>query len=108
MEDAVITGRAGLFFEELYGQWFEKWPAENRAGEEQRKIVCFFPCICICFANASEFQELFTLCIMALKCKWVENGTLPQGWTQQMAFTKLDQLEEMITRQYETIAHVFD
>ncbi|KAK0493264.1 hypothetical protein EDD18DRAFT_1108056 [Armillaria luteobubalina] len=90
LEYAVIADHAGLFFKELYSRWFKKWPAENRASEEQRKI------------------ELYTLCIMVLRYKWVDNGTLLQGWMQQMVFTRLYQLEEMITQQYEMIAHVFD
>ncbi|KAK0238997.1 hypothetical protein EDD85DRAFT_951209 [Armillaria nabsnona] len=90
MELAVIVDRANLFFAGLYTQWFGKWPSKNRADEEQRRI------------------EIFTLCIMALKDRWIENGDLPDGWTQQIAFEKLDYLEGMVTQQYEAIAYVFD
>ncbi|KAK0478566.1 hypothetical protein EDD18DRAFT_1114161 [Armillaria luteobubalina] len=62
LEHAVIDDHAGLFFEELYSHWFKKWPAENRASEEQRKI------------------ELYTLCIMALRYKDGCNKWCLQGY----------------------------
>ncbi|PBK62776.1 hypothetical protein ARMSODRAFT_980418 [Armillaria solidipes] len=85
MELAVIADCAELFFAGLYTQWFGKWPSENRADEEQHRIIHFFP-----------------------SYKWIENRDLPDGWMQQMAFEKLDYLEGVITQQYEVIAYIFD
>ncbi|KAK0457086.1 uncharacterized protein EV420DRAFT_1644240 [Desarmillaria tabescens] len=60
-----------------------------RADQEQRKI------------------EIFTLYIMGLKNRWVENGPLPENWTLAGVFAKLDELEDMITQRFKEVKHYF-
>lgn len=69
-----------------------------RADEEHRKIVCLS---LIKFELSCSFvtiQEIFTLYIMGLKNRWIENGPPPQNWTQARVFAQLQELEEMIMR----------
>ncbi|KAK0437739.1 uncharacterized protein EV420DRAFT_1769871 [Desarmillaria tabescens] len=85
----------------IWHEWFIEWPIERgatqtakeykqmRADQEQRKI------------------EIFTLYIMGLKNRWVENGPPPENWTLAGVFTKLDELEDMITRQFKEVEHYF-
>ncbi|KAK0434725.1 hypothetical protein EV421DRAFT_1909199 [Armillaria borealis] len=99
-EDAVLNNKVLLFFEQLWEEWFCQWPVHTnavlterehqlqRADMEQRKI------------------EIFTLYIMGLRNKWVDNVP-PQEWSLARVFAKLDELEEIITEHFFEVEHLF-
>ncbi|PBK94131.1 hypothetical protein ARMGADRAFT_1079614 [Armillaria gallica] len=102
-ERAVCRNRVIPFFRQVWRDWFIEWPGaiqstptqtekefkQMRADEEHRKI------------------EIFTLYIMGLKNRWIENGPPPQNWTQVRVFAKLHELEEMIMWQFKLVEHYF-
>ncbi|KAK0491684.1 hypothetical protein IW261DRAFT_1622299 [Armillaria novae-zelandiae] len=97
-ERAVCQDRVLAFFDKLYLEYFRAWP-EVVSGEfmeesesldkEQRKI------------------EIFTLVIMGLKQLWFHSQRGLYCWDNRTILATIDGLEDIVTKQFQKIWHVF-
>ncbi|SJL00979.1 uncharacterized protein ARMOST_04293 [Armillaria ostoyae] len=90
-EQAVLGHTVLPFYEGLCKEFFSAWPEdeaemlmeeEQIADEEQRKI------------------EIFMLYIMGLKQLWLYHQCALYGWDYRMVNQQLDDLEDIITREF--------
>ncbi|KAK0436075.1 uncharacterized protein EV420DRAFT_1487667 [Desarmillaria tabescens] len=88
-EQAVLADTVLAFFEELYGLYFTAWPEDQSPDKEQRKI------------------EIFSLYIMGLKQMWLYHRRSPRRWDYASVIETLDDLEDIVTREFQKVRHVF-
>ncbi|KAK0458059.1 uncharacterized protein EV420DRAFT_1480220 [Desarmillaria tabescens] len=111
-ERAVYADTVLRFLDRLYEEYFFLWPEDvsglfigRNPDKEQRKIVCH-PFYLDSFAKPN-LQEIFTLFIMGLKQLWLYSHRGPHSWSRSAIINVLDDLENMVTREFQKIRHVF-
>ncbi|KAK0488339.1 hypothetical protein EDD18DRAFT_1359600 [Armillaria luteobubalina] len=94
----VYQDRVLVFFENLYLEYFVAWP-EVVSGESMEEIES---------PDKEQWKiEIFTLFIMGLKQLWYHGEQCPCNWDKRTILVALDGLEDIVTKQFQMIRHVF-